>query len=288
MPGNKLSNKSSPFSSLSALAKYVQYDLFDDLAGTLIELAPQTELPKILAQHPHGVQLGQHFVPYQLHRSKRRSIGFQITDTGLQITAPRWVSLADIHSAIVEKQRWILKNLQEQRERPPAPVTTPTIWASGAQLPFLGQSATLKVEYGAPTTFDSDTGLITLNLPSDASPALCKKHLAAWLMNQARRLFSERLAFYAGRLGVEYHSFTLSSANTRWGSCNTQGKIRLNWRLIHFSPRLIDYVIAHELAHLLEMNHSPRFWAKVKKVYPDYLAAREELNEMGLKALPEF
>jgi len=281
-------SKTSPFSSLSALARYVQFDLFDSLAGTLIELAPQTELPKVLARHPHGVQLGEHYVPYQLQRSRRRSIGFQITDIGLQITAPRWVSLAEINSAIVSKQRWILKNLQEQRDRPAPVAATPTTWSSGAQLPFLGHEATLHVEYGTPTRFDEQTRIITLNLPSEASPAQCKKHLQAWLMGQARAQFSARLPLYAAQLGVHYHSFTLSSANTRWGSCNSQGKIRLNWRLIHFSPRLIDYVIAHELAHLLEMNHSARFWSKVEAVFPDYLAAREELNNLGLKVLPQF
>lgn len=286
MAGNK--SPSSPFSSLSALAKYVQYDLFDSLTGTIIDLVPQTELPKVLAKHAHGVQLGQQYITYQLQRSSRRSIGFQITATGLQITAPRWVSLSEINSAIVSKQRWILKNLQEQRERPAPVAQAPTIWSSGAQLPFLGQHATLLVEYGAPTRFDMETALITLNLPADSDPALCKKHLLAWLMREARKLFSERLTFYAEQLGVQYHSFSLSSANTRWGSCNSQGKIRLNWRLIHFAPHLIDYVIAHELAHLLEMNHSARFWARVKKVYPDYQAAREELNQLGLKVLPNL
>ena len=281
-------SKSSPFSSLSALAKYVQYDLFDAIAPTLIALAPQTELPQVLARHPHGVQLGEHFVPYQLQRSKRRSIGFQITHSGLLITAPRWVSLAEINSAIVSKQRWILKNLQEQRERPALPVAEPTIWTSGAQLPFLGQTVTLLVDYGAPTRFDPDTGVLTLNLPAEASPALCKKHLHAWLMTQARKQFSQRLPHYAQQLGVQYHSFSLSSANTRWGSCNALGKIRLNWRLIHFPTHLIDYVIAHELAHLLEMNHSARFWAQVERVFPDYPAARDELNQVGLKLLPEF
>ena len=280
--------KSSPFSALKALANYVQYDLFDSLAGTIIDLVPQTELPKILANHPHGVQLGQHYVTYQLQRSSRRSIGFQITANGLLITAPRWVSLAEINSAIVSKQRWILKNLQEQRARPAPVPEAPVIWRSGAQLPFLGQHATLQVEYGAPTCFDPHSALITLNLPADSDPALCKKHLLAWLMREARKLFSARLAFYAEQLGVQYHSFSLSSANTRWGSCNAQGKIRLNWRLIHFAPHLIDYVIAHELAHLLEMNHSARFWAKVKKVYPDYVAARAELNQLGLKVLPKL
>ncbi len=281
-------SKSSPFSLISALEKFVQFDLFDALPGTLVELQPQTELPKVLAKHPHGVQLGQHFVSYQLQRSKRRTIGFQITDNGLEVTAPRWVSLAEINAALVSKQRWILKNLLAQQAKPKIPAPAPIVWTSGAKLPYLGQEATLQVEYGDATHFNPDTGIITLNLPSDASPELCKKHLSAWLMREARRQFAERLPVYAQRLGVRYHSFSLSSAGTTWGTCNEHGKIRLNWRLIHFAPHLIDYVVAHELSHLHEMNHSARFWAMVGSVYPDYEAARAELNQQGLRALPDL
>lgn len=282
-----MAGSKSPFASLSALGKYVQLGLFDAFAGSLIDLPVASPLPAVLASHSQGVQLGQHYVPYTLQRSQRRSIGFQINTAGLRVTAPRWVSVAEIDAAIISRQRWILKHLQEQRERP-APTPPAAVWSpsTGAQLPFLGQTATLVVEYGRTTFFDPETGLITLNLPHDANPALCKKHLQSWLMNQARRLFSERLSHYAAELGVTYHSFALSSAGTRWGSCNSQRKIRLNWRLIHFAPHLIDYVIAHELAHLLEMNHSPRFWATVAQIYPDYLKAREELNRVGLQALP--
>ena len=280
------------FSPFTQLVKFVQYDLFDELikpfSRTIIELAPQTELPKVLAQHPHGVQLGQQYVPYQLLRSKRRSIGFLITDEGLRITAPRWVSIAEINAAIISKQRWVLSKLQEQQDRPVPQKAQAIEWQSGATLPFLGVNATLKVEFGTPSFFDPETAVLTLNLPTDASPAQCKKHLQAWLMSQARRTFSQRLPFYADQLGVKYHSFTLTSANTRWGSCNSQGKIRLNWRLIHFSPHLIDYVIAHELAHLIEMNHSARFWATVERVFPEYDQAREQLKQLGLAALPQF
>lgn len=266
----------------------MQYDLFNNLSRSLIEVATQSELPKELARHPNGVQLGTLYVPYQLRRTSRRSIGFLITKEGLRVTAPHWVSLGEINDAIISKQRWILTNLQEQQNQPSPPIEAPVIWTTGAKLPFLGQSATLNVDYGEPTHFNHVTGIIKLNLPSDAAPAQCKKHLLAWLMSQARRQFSERLPFFAKQLGVQYHSFTLSNANSRWGSCNSQGKIRLNWRLIHFSPHLIDYVIAHELAHLREMNHSPRFWATVEQVFPDYAAAIEELNHLGLKALPQW
>lgn len=273
---------------ISALEKFVQFDLFDALPGALVEVQPQTELPKVLARHPHGVQLGQHFVSYQLQRSKRRTIGFQITASGLQVTAPRWVSLAEIKEALESKQRWILKHLQEQANKPAIPPPAPTVWTSGAKVPYLGADATLHVDYGSPTRFDPDTRIITLNLPADSAPDLCRKHLLAWLMREARREFSERLPVFAQQLGVRYHSFSLSSAGTTWGTCNINGKIRLNWRLIHFAPHLIDYVIAHELSHLHEMNHSAKFWAMVGSVYPDYAAARSELNSLGLKTLPDL
>ena len=276
----------------STLTKLMQYDLFDavfkPLARTIIDIATPGELPNVLAQHAHGVQLGQQFVSYELLRSKRRSIGFLITDQGLRITAPRWVGLAEINAAIISKQRWVLTKLQEQQARPAASADIPTVWQTGSSFPYLGQDVTLKVEFGAPTRFDSEQALLILNLPADASPTLCKKHLQAWLMNQARRIFSQRLPFYAEQLGVHYHSFSLTSASTRWGSCNSLGKIRLNWRLIHFAPQLIDYVIAHELAHLIEMNHSAQFWATVERVFPDYVAARNQLKQSAMKALPQF
>ncbi|RLM52906.1 M48 family peptidase, partial [Halobellus sp. Atlit-31R] len=94
-----------------------------------------------------------------------------------------------------------------------------------------------------------------------------------------KRLFKERLDFFAPQLNVSYRAFSLSSAGTRWGSCTIEGNIRLNWRLMHYAPALVDYVVVHELAHLREMNHSPRFWATVGEVYPDYDGARLALKK---------
>lgn len=275
------------FSPFAALAKLMQYDLFDTSPPTMIELAPQSELPKVLVKHARGVQLGSHFIPYELRRSKRRSIGFLISDDGLRVTAPTWITLAEINSALVKRQRWILTKLQAQQHRlTNKQAQAPTIWTSGAKLPFLGHSATLQVRYGDATNFDSVSRVITLNLPADAEPAQCQKHLHAWLMNQARRQFSERLPHFADQLGVQYHSLSLTSARTLWGSCNVRGQIRLNWRLIHLDTHVIDYVIAHELAHLHEMNHSPRFWATVERVFPDYVAARTVLKRLDMRTLP--
>jgi predicted metal-dependent hydrolase len=96
------------------------------------------------------------------------------------------------------------------------------------------------------------------------------------------------LAHYAPQVGVHFRDFALSSATTRWGSCSSTGTIRLNWRLIHFSLDVIDYVVVHELAHLREMNHSPRFWAVVEAVMPDYRHARATLKRPAPGAIPRF
>jgi hypothetical protein len=101
-----------------------------------------------------------------------------------------------------------------------------------------------------------------------------------------RALQARALAWYHGRVEECCHRLALpvppvrlSNARTRWGSCSVRSGIRLHWRLVHLRPALIDYVVAHEVAHLLEMNHSPRFWAVVERLYPGWREARAQLRE---------
>ena len=108
--------------------------------------------------------------------------------------------------------------------------------------------------------------------------------MQSWLQRQARRIFEERCALFAGRLGVRMKRLTLSSAATRWGSASADGSIRLNWRLVHFGLPVIDYVVTHELAHLREMNHSAAFWEVVRPALPDFEAARGALRHDVLPA----
>ena len=98
-------------------------------------------------------------------------------------------------------------------------------------------------------------------------------------MRDARRHFTARLDHFAPLLDVRWTSLRLSSAQTRWGSAKADGSIRLNWRLLHYRPAIIDYVVVHELAHLRVMDHSPRFWGTVATVVPDYPVLRHALRE---------
>lgn len=224
------------------------------------------------------VELGVRTLHYRLKRSSRKSIGFVIDGTGLCITAPRWVAIADIENAIAEKQRWIFAKLAEWKTRTEQRVLPRVEWSDGAELPFLGKPIAVKL--GASLlAFDEATRVLALPLPPHAEEQQIKDRVTGWLQGEATRIFGERLVVYAEKLGVSFRSYALSSAATRWGSCSSEGRIRLNWRLIHFPLSVVDYVVAHELAHLREMNHSPRFWRTVESIFPEFREARKQLKQ---------
>jgi predicted metal-dependent hydrolase len=248
-------------------------------------------------RHPRAereVALDGHLVAYAFRRARRRSIGFVVGPEGLSVSAPRWVGRAEVDAALREKSRWILRKLQEQGERSRRLEQARVNWSDGATLPFLGQTVTVVVDprvTGAllqPGT-DPLPGVphLTLHvgLPQGAAAGQVREVVQSWLQRQARRIFEERCALFAPRLGVRYTRLSLSSASTRWGSASADGSIRLNWRLVHFGLPVIDYVVAHELAHLREMNHSPTFWQVVRSVVPDVDSARGALRK---EVLPVF
>ncbi len=248
-------------------------------------------------RHPQAareVRLNDHLVAYALRRARRRSIGFVVGVEGLSVNAPRWVGIGEIEAALREKASWILRKLGEQRERAQRLQAARVDWRDGISLPYLGQTILVVLDPSArgaalvpeleSAAIDGDRQL-RLGLPANASAAQIRDTVQSWLQRQARQLFEARCAHYAAQLGVSYSRIALSSAQTRWGSASASGAIRLNWRLIHFGLATIDYVVAHELSHLREMNHSPRFWDIVRTLMPDYQLAMNKLKE---EVLPVF
>lgn len=242
-------------------------------------------------RHPQAereIRLDDHLVAYALKRARRRSIGFIVGAEGLCVNAPKWVGVRDIEAALREKSRWILAKLQEQDERGRRLQSTRVDWRDGAQIPFLGDTVVVALDPQATgavldAAADAPAGsprlVLHVGLPQHAEPAQIRDAVQSWLQRQARRVFEERCAHFARQLRVRVTRLSLSSAQTRWGSASADGSIRLNWRLVHFALPSIDYVVAHELAHLREMNHSPRFWDVVRSVMPDYEAARVSLKD---------
>lgn len=252
-------------------------------------LRPAEPTPLVLAPHQRSVILSGQTLVYRFKRSPRRTIGFLIDDEGLSITAPKWVTLAEVESAIQQKQKWIFQKLGEWQARQAKHQMPTMTWNSGAQIPYLGKTLTLQIDsHNGCFDFDAERATLSLGLPLSATEQQIKDRVQSWLQQQAKTIYAERLAVYAEKLNVRFHSFALSSANTRWGSCTVDGKIRLSWRLIHFSVSVIDYVVAHELAHLKEMNHGPRFWQTVASVFPDYDTARDTLKQHPPSLFPAF
>jgi predicted metal-dependent hydrolase len=247
--------------------------------------------PAVEFRHPRAqreIALGSHRVAYELRRSRRSSIGFVVGAEGLRVSAPKWVGLGDIENALREKAAWILRKLQEQRERGQRLAAAKVDWGDGATIPFLGENVILRLD-GRTTgavLHMAEAGMprlaLHLGLPPSASPEQIRDAVQSWLQRQARRIFEERCALYTARLGVRLKRLSLSSAATRWGSASADGSVRLNWRLVHFGLPVIDYVVAHELAHLREMNHGPAFWEVVRQVLPEYESARGALRQQVL------
>jgi predicted metal-dependent hydrolase len=233
------------------------------------------------------IALGATLIAYRLRRAKRRTIGFQIDDAGLTISAPRRVTLREIEAAIVEKQRWILAKTVEWRAWRDRQGVPPVVLADGGQLPLLGGSVTIRLRpEGGTTRLHAESAELALALPSHAAESQIRDALAAWLQAEARRIFEARLQRFDVHRDARFKGWALSSARSQWGSCTHDGRIRLNWRLIHFSLPVIDYVIAHELAHMQELNHSARFWRTVGQLLPGFEAARDAIRRVDIAALP--
>lgn len=98
-------------------------------------------------------------------------------------------------------------------------------------------------------------------------------------IERAKRIFPERTAYFAKRMGVDYGRITIREQKTRWGSCSSKGNLNFNWKLVLLDPELLDYVVVHELAHRREMNHSVAFWKVVEAELPDYRERRRRLKE---------
>lgn len=223
------------------------------------------------------VVLGGEAVDYRLIRARRRSIGMAIDLSGLTVRAPRWVPLRDIDAALAERATWILKALARWRDR--RREVLPREWISGAPILFHGASLTLDVYPAREKSIAVDLFHFRVLHPAAHDERQVARHVEGWLKDEALRALAPLAVDLAGRVAAAPPPVKLSSARGAWGSCTHAGVIRLNWRLIHLPDALARYVVAHEVAHLVEMNHSPRFWALVEALHPGHKAARRALDE---------
>jgi predicted metal-dependent hydrolase len=211
---------------------------------------------------------------YTLTRSNRKTIGLYVRNGSVEVRAPLKVPKADIESFVRSKQEWIEKTLA--RSAANAEKREAFALDYGGTVTYLGRERPIAARPGDRVGFDGSA----FYMPPDLAPGQIKGACVQIYRMLAKRDLTAKTLAFAERMGVMPLSVKINGAKTRWGSCSAKRSINFSWRLIMADDDVVDYVVVHELAHITQMNHSPRFWTLVAAVLPDYEERQERLKEL--------
>lgn len=186
-----------------------------------------------------------------------------------------------IQSFLRQSTSWIQKRLKKNASRPQI---EPLRYMEGESVPFLGEQLTLAFKKGLRRPTKSEGNLV---LP-ESRKGWADETVEKWYRNEAIGIFQTAIERYAPLIGKQPTRFTVRRMRSRWGSCSSKGSLSLNWKILASPQSVIDYLVVHELAHLIEQNHSKRFWAVVERAMPDFRAARKWLKTHGNGILLRF
>ena len=218
------------------------------------------------------IDIAEEVVPVRLRRNaraKKMILRVDGVNGDIKLTAPKHVSLSALRKFLNEHKNWI------EVER--AKVQAHAALGSGDVLPYQGERFTLEFLDASPRKVQLFDGKILVGGPADQAPA----RLERWLRAEAKKTLTDDAADFAEQLGVAIARISIGDMKSRWGSCSSSGTLRFNWRLLLAPVDVRRYVAAHEVAHLLEMNHSPRFWGHVEGMMADYTRHRAWLRKNG-------
>jgi predicted metal-dependent hydrolase len=227
------------------------------------------------------IDLDGESIVYRLIRSRRRTIGLEIAYGGAVVRAPYWVRVGDVQSFLLENANWIRRKLETWRTA--RAHIRPEDWRDRGLVRFEGQELRLSVYSTRRRVAEHDLFDLRIGMPKPTANRI-RDAVEQWLRARAEESYAPRVAAACARLGLAVPQVRLSNSATQWGSCEQHSRravVRLHWRLIQLPPELADYIIAHEVSHLREMNHSPAFWATVESLYPNYRAAEKRLRDMA-------
>ena len=217
--------------------------------------------------------------PVQVIRTQRkRSADIEVNAGAVLVRVPRGLSDKRIQDLISKRSVWIKGKIKEQADRP---ASKPKEYVSGEGFSYLGKTYRLKVIEGADACVKMQAGRLVASVPKDARDrmSVVKSLVANWYQGRADQKLREKVDRFAPIVGVEPRSVVVKSYKSRWGSCSNSGDISFNWKIIEAPHRIVDYVVIHELCHMLEHNHSPKYWKHVQRHVPDWQAYRLWLRE---------
>ena len=216
---------------------------------------------------------------YTLIQTVRSSVLFQALPEGaIRVYAPKGMRLRDIDQMVRERADQLIRmgravdqKLSEDRKNHPV--------GEGSTLMIEGVPHVIRLSEGARVRASAEDGAFRLTLPRPGDDEAVRAAIRATLSEQALGRIRERIEHYAPLIGKTPGRVTIREQKTRWGSCSSKGNLNFNWKLIMAPPSVLDYVVVHELCHLWEFNHSPKFWALVEQQMPDYRVWKKWLKE---------
>lgn len=225
--------------------------------------APRTTLPETLRLAGEDVPL----VWSRHHNARRMTLRYDAQRRQVKLTIPPRAPLRIALSFLEEKHRW----LEAQVHSHPAAVP----FADGAVLPVLGEALTIRHIEAVRGRVERKGNVLEVTCPAASLP----KRVEDWLRTQLREEILRQATDMAAQAELSFKRVSVRDTSSRWGSCSHEGNLSFCWRLVFAPPAILSYLIAHEVAHLREMNHSPAFWREVAKLHPTYKASRKWLTD---------
>jgi predicted metal-dependent hydrolase len=209
-------------------------------------------------------------------RTKRRSIALIVERDGrLVVRAPIRVKDEKILEFVNQKEKWILN--KQEKAKALYPPFAPKEYVNGEGFWYLGKTHPLQWTENQKPLLSLNENFQLSQMAAYKAPIVFEK----WYRGQAYKIISERVQWYAEKHGFVYKHIKITSARTRWGSCNSKGTLSFTWRLVMAPMSVIDYVVVYELVHLKAPNHSKEYWSKVRLIMPDYQSRIDWLDRYG-------
>jgi predicted metal-dependent hydrolase len=212
--------------------------------------------------------------PHSIIRSKRRSFGLEISEDGkLTLRVPNRATKAEIEEVLLNKKQWIARKIALANSKKRIEYK----FDESDKYFFLGKQYPILLAKQIPAVnFDGEKFTIAISQSNNIQQAMTN-----WYKAKAKKLAIHLIEKYTDKLGIEHKQVKISSAKTRWGSCSSRKNININWRLVLAPLQVMEYVVAHEVAHLKYMDHSNSFWDTVEKLQPEYRMYKDWLKQNG-------
>jgi len=223
------------------------------------------------------------FVAEVIRTRRRKTASIKIDEGAVSVVVPQALPQERIQQLLTDKKKWIREKLYLQSQTRPV---TSKEYVSGEAFPYLGRNYRLKVVAGSYQPAKLLQGKLVVSMPEAIqAPNSIRNAIVRWYRLHALDRLKEKTNRYAAVIGKAPTKVDIKTYKSRWGSCHADGRVLYNWKIIMAPNRIVDYVVVHELCHLIHHDHSPRFWKAVERVMPDYAECKEwlKVNGVGLE-----